>query len=291
MERKKPVILIVDNEVEICRLFRDFFDFMGYQSLIEADGEKALRELETYSYDLLFVDLKLDTVSGVDILKRSKKIHPDAEVVVVTGYGSEETVMRTLLHGAFSYLQKPISFSEIKIQTEQALAKQRFNSKTRELLSTLEAEHPEMVSHLDTILSLDRFSSFVSFSIDINTLADSILSGVSEILPGYCYSFLVFDEIDTGIGGRVAERVGARLKALAAGSQVVCVTHLPQVAAFADRHLRVSKHGAGDAVRTVVKPLSKQDRIDELARMISGAEITEQAKSHAKALIGRAEGK
>ncbi|MBS1244340.1 MAG: repair protein RecN [Deltaproteobacteria bacterium] len=102
---------------------------------------------------------------------------------------------------------------------------------------------------------------------------------------------LVFDEIDTGIGGQVAERVGARLKTLAAASQVVCVTHLPQVAAFADRHLRVTKRSSGGTVATGVKPLSKQDRIEELARMISGSEITGQAKAHAKALIEKAGGK
>jgi DNA repair protein RecN (Recombination protein N) len=99
---------------------------------------------------------------------------------------------------------------------------------------------------------------------------------------------LVFDEIDTGIGGQVAERVGARLKGLSAASQVVCVTHLPQVAAFADRHLRVTKRPSGGTVATGVKPLTKQDRIDELARMISGSEITGQAKAHAKALIEKA---
>ena len=99
---------------------------------------------------------------------------------------------------------------------------------------------------------------------------------------------LVFDEIDTGIGGKVAERVGARLKSLAAVSQVVCVTHLPQVAAFAEQHLQVVKRAEGGTVATGVKPLTKQDRIRELARMISGAEITEQAKAHARKLIERA---
>ncbi|MHB1013655.1 MAG: DNA repair protein RecN [Desulfobacteria bacterium] len=101
---------------------------------------------------------------------------------------------------------------------------------------------------------------------------------------------LVFDEIDTGIGGQVAERVGARLKSLSVSAQVVCVTHLPQVAAFADHHLQVVKKAASGTVATGVKPLSKQDRIEELARMISGAEITEKAKAHAKTLIEKAAG-
>ena len=102
---------------------------------------------------------------------------------------------------------------------------------------------------------------------------------------------LVFDEIDTGIGGNVAERVGARLKMLAAVSQVICVTHLPQVAAFADRHLQVLKRVSDGMVATWVKSLVKQDRINELARMVSGSEITGQAKAHAKAMIEKAEGK
>ncbi|MBM2827788.1 MAG: repair protein RecN, partial [Actinobacteria bacterium] len=101
---------------------------------------------------------------------------------------------------------------------------------------------------------------------------------------------MVFDEIDTGIGGRVAERVGARLKGLAGSAQVICVTHLPQVAAFADRHLLVSKSAGKGSVTTSVKQLAKQDRIMELARMISGTEVTGEARAHAKELIERAAG-
>jgi DNA repair protein RecN (Recombination protein N) len=96
---------------------------------------------------------------------------------------------------------------------------------------------------------------------------------------------MVFDEIDTGIGGKVAERVGARLKGLGATAQVVCVTHLPQVAAFADSHLLVAKRAGKSSVVTGVQPLSKQDRIKELARMISGADVTEEAQAHARELI------
>ncbi len=99
---------------------------------------------------------------------------------------------------------------------------------------------------------------------------------------------VVFDEIDNGIGGKVAERVGARLKALAVGTQVLCVTHLPQVAAFADAHLLVCKETADGGVTTRVKPLGKQDRINELARMVSGAEVTAEARAHARELIGKA---
>ncbi|HEY7585374.1 MAG TPA: DNA repair protein RecN [Candidatus Deferrimicrobiaceae bacterium] len=101
---------------------------------------------------------------------------------------------------------------------------------------------------------------------------------------------MVFDEIDTGIGGRVAERVGARLKDLAGAAQVICVTHLPQVAAFAESHLLVSKVSVKGSATTSVKQLAKQDRIMELARMISGSEVTGEARAHARELIERAAG-
>lgn len=99
---------------------------------------------------------------------------------------------------------------------------------------------------------------------------------------------MVFDEIDAGIGGRVAERVGARLKGLAERSQVICVTHLPQVAAFAGRHILVVKREGRGGSATRVKPLAKQDRIEELARMLSGAEVTDKARRHARDLIEKA---
>ena len=95
----------------------------------------------------------------------------------------------------------------------------------------------------------------------------------------------VFDEIDTGIGGKVAERVGARLADLGKSAQVVCVTHLPQVAAFAGSHLLVTKRASRGSVATGVQLLEKHDRIKELARMISGTEVTEEARAHAKELI------
>jgi DNA repair protein RecN (Recombination protein N) len=96
---------------------------------------------------------------------------------------------------------------------------------------------------------------------------------------------LVFDEVDTGIGGAVAAAVGERLQSLAASRQVLCVTHLPQVAAHADRHLRVRKDGRGKGVATAIDALDDDDaRVDELARMMSGASITDATRAHAREL-------
>jgi DNA repair protein RecN (Recombination protein N) len=96
---------------------------------------------------------------------------------------------------------------------------------------------------------------------------------------------LVFDEIDTGIGGRAAEAVGKKLKALARANQVLCITHLPQIASFADHHYLIEKRESAGRARTLVRRLNAQERTEEVARMLSGATLTETSRQHAEQLL------
>jgi DNA repair protein RecN (Recombination protein N) len=96
---------------------------------------------------------------------------------------------------------------------------------------------------------------------------------------------LVFDEIDIGIGGRAAEAVGQKLKALSKAQQVLCVTHLPQVAAFADQHFLIEKREQQGRTRTQVKLLENEARTEEVARMLSGAKLTETSIRHAEQML------
>ena len=96
---------------------------------------------------------------------------------------------------------------------------------------------------------------------------------------------LVFDEIDIGIGGRAAEAVGHKLKALGRAQQVLCVTHLPQIAAFADQHLAVEKREADGRTKTQIRTLDDRARTHEVARMLSGATVTETSLQHAAQMI------
>jgi DNA repair protein RecN (Recombination protein N) len=96
---------------------------------------------------------------------------------------------------------------------------------------------------------------------------------------------LVFDEIDTGIGGRAAEAVGGKLKALARANQVLCVTHLPQIATFADNHYLIEKKDSGGRTRTSVRLITGEERTEEVARMLSGARLTETSRKHAEQMI------
>lgn len=99
---------------------------------------------------------------------------------------------------------------------------------------------------------------------------------------------VVFDEIDTGIGGRVAEAVGLKLKELAKTQQVLCVTHQPQVASLADQHFLVNKQMAKNRTEVSVRHLSEPEQIEEIARMLAGEKITDTARQHAKEMIAAA---
>jgi DNA repair protein RecN (Recombination protein N) len=96
---------------------------------------------------------------------------------------------------------------------------------------------------------------------------------------------IVFDEVDAGIGGAVAERVGRVLAELSTEHQVLCITHLPQIAAFADRHFVVEKEARGGRSRTLVRRVDGDLRIDELARMAGGENVTEVTREHARSLL------
>jgi DNA repair protein RecN (Recombination protein N) len=96
---------------------------------------------------------------------------------------------------------------------------------------------------------------------------------------------LVFDEIDSGIGGRAAEAVGKKLKQLSRTKQVLCITHLPQIASFADQHYLIEKRESAGRTKTSVRPLDADERTREIARMMSGAKLTETSLKHAEQML------
>jgi DNA repair protein RecN (Recombination protein N) len=99
---------------------------------------------------------------------------------------------------------------------------------------------------------------------------------------------LIFDEVDVGVGGRVAEIVGQQLRALAAKRQVLCITHLPQVAALGEHHLRIAKSTQAGATDVAIDALKKAERVQEIARMLGGIEINKKTIAHAEDMLSRA---
>jgi DNA repair protein RecN (Recombination protein N) len=122
----------------------------------------------------------------------------------------------------------------------------------------------------------------------LKTTIEAGLSGCAQqngATGGATQRTLVFDEIDAGIGGRAAEAVGMKLKQLAATKQVLCVTHLPQIASFADQHYLIEKLESGGRAKTSVRQLDAAERTRELARMISGAKLTDTSIKHAEQML------
>ncbi len=100
-------------------------------------------------------------------------------------------------------------------------------------------------------------------------------------------SALIFDEVDAGVGGATASAIGEKLRQVSVDAQVLCITHLPQVAAFADHHLRVEKEVVDERTRTRLTPLAGESRTLEMARMLGGANLTERTLEHARELVAR----
>ncbi|HEX2668993.1 MAG TPA: DNA repair protein RecN [Gammaproteobacteria bacterium] len=114
------------------------------------------------------------------------------------------------------------------------------------------------------------------------SLAIQVMAAQAAAIPS-----MIFDEVDAGIGGGVAEIVGRQLRALAGKRQVLCVTHLPQVASQTHQHFRVAKLPKGQGTVTQIEPLDKKSQVEELARMLGGVEITETTRKHAREMISR----
>lgn len=149
------------------------------------------------------------------------------------------------------------------------------------LISTNAGEALRPLEEIASGGELSRVMLALKASVETGTSAASN----SKKKCGAAQRTLVFDEIDTGIGGRAAEAVGKKLKALSKGNQVLCVTHLPQIATFADHHYVIEKREAGGRAKTTVREITGDQRTEEVARMLSGAKLTETSRRHAEQMI------
>lgn len=157
----------------------------------------------------------------------------------------------------------------LEIRREEVELNSRGIDKLEFLISTNPGEEPKPVSKIASGGELSRMMLAIK----------TVLSRADFVQT------LIFDEIDTGISGSAADRVGKKLSQLSADSQVLCVTHQAQIAAFADNHLFISKSVHDDRTFTRVDPLNESGRIHELARIVGGEEITDSALNHAKELL------
>jgi DNA repair protein RecN (Recombination protein N) len=132
---------------------------------------------------------------------------------------------------------------------------------------------------------LDQIASGGELSRVMLALKASVEAGSGKRRSSGAQRTLIFDEIDTGIGGRAAEAVGKKLKTLSRSNQVLCVTHLPQIATFAEHHYLIEKKQAAGRTRTSIRLIDGDERTEEVARMLSGAKLTETSLKHAEQML------
>jgi len=132
---------------------------------------------------------------------------------------------------------------------------------------------------------LEQIASGGELSRVMLALKASVEAGSAKKKTSGAQRTMVFDEIDIGIGGRAAEAVGKKLKQLSRANQVLCVTHLPQIATFADHHYVIEKKQIAGRTRTTVRPIIGEERTEEIARMLSGAKLTDTSRKHAEQML------
>jgi len=152
------------------------------------------------------------------------------------------------------------------------------------MIATNPGEPMRQMEHIASGGELSRVMLALKASVDRENPA-SRKTGEKRGTPGKVQKTLVFDEMDTGIGGRAAEAVGKKLKSLSRLNQVLCVTHLPQIATFADQHFVIEKKEHAGRTRTSIRPVTGEERTEEVARMLSGAKLTETSRKHAEQMI------
>jgi two-component system, response regulator, stage 0 sporulation protein F len=118
----KKRVLIVENDDEMRSLLKDFMEEAGFEADSAANGLEAFREIEMKTFDLIISDIRMPGLSGFDILPKMKKLQPEAYIILITAFGSEETHRKSIERGASAYLEKPIHFDRLKTLMDEAIS-------------------------------------------------------------------------------------------------------------------------------------------------------------------------
>jgi DNA repair protein RecN (Recombination protein N) len=252
---------IVDRLHEIERLKHKYINDIAGILRMQAEYEERLESIENAARDAESLSHQL-TMIKADYLKAAHELSSRRRLAAAD--------LERAMAAEFKALELGASVFEAAMSVDTArIASDGFDS-IAFLISTNKGEVPRPLSRVASGGELSRLM-----------LALKTVSAPPEVPRT-----LVFDEVDAGIGGRVAEAVGQRLRRLGRAHQVLCVTHQAQIARFADVHYAVRKSVAGRRTRTQVVRLDSGERVDELARMIAGAAITDAALAHARELLG-----
>lgn len=286
--------LIDELLIKIEELWRNLLD---YSKNLDSDPGQLDRLMERLSrINRLKEKYKTDIKGLIELAEETKNKLSKLEI--------RDELLEKL---TFQVKEKERDVKEIadKLSRMRKLAAQEFEKLVMEQLQDLGMRGARFVVHFD-VKELDSTGKdYVEFLISTNSGEEpkplrKIVSGgeLSRIMLALKTVLsevdniptLIFDEIDVGIGGRIAEAVGKKLQGVSTNRQIIAITHLPQIAVYGDRHFIVEKLGEGESVETRIRELEEEERVGEIARMLAGEKITESSLLHARELL-RAAGK
>jgi len=287
--------------------------------------EDVVQTLQDYLGRDSFEEGRLEAVEArLDILNRLKRKYGGSIETVIEQLGTINRAMNTLegvdaeiadVRQQLTDGHRELANAAMELSRRRAAAASSLSKKIMEELSSLNMRQARFDILLESQTAGDGFPPYlaaegncirdtgidqVRFMISPNTGEDlkplaAIASGgeLSRVVlalkailaEGEAVEAIVFDEVDAGIGGGVAEVVGRKLSALARNHQIICITHLPQIAKFATHHFKISKQVQNERTLTSIQPVKGEERVQEIARMLGGETITEATLSHARELL------
>ena len=238
-------------------------DILEYKSKIVEDLD-----------NIIFADEKIESLKG-ELAEEMKKLEKRADILSAKRKKAAKTLEKNIMD-ELKFLEMSKVLFEVKIEKNvEGDGGIRYSSRGGDVIEFLIATNPgEPTKPLERIASGGELSRIMLAIKSVFAKKDGI-------------DTLIFDEIDSGISGRTAEKVGIKLKSIAGDIQVVCVTHSAQIASFADAHYLIEKHEIGGRSVTNIKELNKDERISEIARIMGGITITETVMSTAAEMINR----
>ncbi|MGX6970600.1 DNA repair protein RecN [Vagococcus bubulae] len=303
MSEMEQIESIDDEYAETTELLRT-----AYYSLQEATGRvsNSLEQLEMDDERLIVVENRLD------IIRQLKRKYGETVEEIISYFNDISEELSTKLNSTtdVSKLQEELIIMKNELdcladslsQQRHEVAKQLEKNIMKQLASLYMEQAVFKVNFSATDLTIngkDRIEFYMSTNVgeSLKPLAKIVSGGeLSRIMLALKTIFsatqsitsIVFDEVDTGVSGRVAQAIAEKIHQIGEQSQVLCITHLPQVAAIADTQYFIRKLVKDNRTQTKVSELSEDERIDEIARMLSGADVTDLTREHAKELLSLA---
>ena len=226
-----------------------------------------MMELESFANDGALAKLEAEALEDYQTFAKQLSVNRHAAAKTLSQKISAEMQRLSLSGGQFSVALNACEASTIGLETVEFL------------VAGHAGVEPRALNKVASGGELSRISLALHVTLALNSFGDGQSASQNSV------PCMIFDEVDVGIGGGVAEVVGQLLKQLGSERQVLVITHLPQVAAQAAQHLQVSKTQQNGATLSHIQALNKLERVEEIARMLGGIQITETTRSHAKEML------